>query len=594
MMVGAAFRRNPYTPTTTRTTPYDYLRNCSSSSLLLIRPCPSHRGLSRRSTCFGLRWQSNSSNNNNNGTQTSNSNKNDSIDRTRQQQKHQAFASTHKDAPPSPPSPHEVEETARQRLASGAAAATQQLEQRFKQVVHELNLGDQLAVLLIAVFTAVLLTAPYAVRHMKEAAAEDDDYGDRLSTEDFVDEFAKLARTEWGTEINAEEETDPKNVVEVLLKDVFKSTALQHAAQEFVVQILQSDRFKEAVSRLVKELWSDLVNDPETVAQVVKLLEIAIQNPDVKKAAQELVLQVFVQEAEVREALIGMIQQLGQDDVVRQAVVRLLTDSAHTTLNDPDLLDHSMEFATDVVGDDIVQQTAGEALRKSVGHAVRPATTVLLAAAGVGFLIFGVLAIGYSRSSEQEAVLFESAARSLQSNATFGIMRILTWPLRALQTAVSNAVTALWMLLPERPSLAAAETWGEGVLDRAGEVAYETVHYLAVQTVALPWRAVKAAGRWLYATANQVARRVGESIQRRGRAGFRESLFRFSSVLAAATSLGSKLWSHVLCWSQTLGRVALNGVARTGEYSRVALARIVEALQGLWRRITQRKNRDVA
>jgi hypothetical protein len=50
----------------------------------------------------------------------------------------------------------------------------------------------------------------------------------------------------------------------------------------------------------------------------------------------------------------------------------LLAESAHRTLNDPDILDHSMEFATDVVGDDGVQRTSGEALRHTVSYALRP------------------------------------------------------------------------------------------------------------------------------------------------------------------------------------------------------------------------------
>jgi hypothetical protein len=35
-----------------------------------------------------------------------------------------------------------------------------------------------------------------------------------------------------------------------------------------------------------------------------------------------------------------------------------------------------MEFATDVVGDDVVQRTSGEALRNTVTYAVRPGVSV--------------------------------------------------------------------------------------------------------------------------------------------------------------------------------------------------------------------------
>lgn len=60
---------------------------------------------------------------------------------------------------------------------------------------------------------------------------------------------------------------------------------------------------------------------------------------------------------------------------VRLATQTLLTESAHQALNDPEILDHSMEFATDVVGDDVVQRTSGEALRNTVSYAVRPSVS---------------------------------------------------------------------------------------------------------------------------------------------------------------------------------------------------------------------------
>ena len=63
---------------------------------------------------------------------------------------------------------------------------------------------------------------------------------------------------------------------------------------------------------------------------------------------------------------------LGEEQEVLDATQQLLTISAHRTLNDPNVLDHSMEFATEVVGDDVVQRTGGEALRNTVGYAVQP------------------------------------------------------------------------------------------------------------------------------------------------------------------------------------------------------------------------------
>ena len=89
-------------------------------------------------------------------------------------------------------------------VADRAKAAQHQLEESIKKVVNNLNVGDQMSVLLIVVFTSILVVSPYAVRHMKNASQQED-YDERLETDDPVDEFAKLARTEWGVELQETE-----------------------------------------------------------------------------------------------------------------------------------------------------------------------------------------------------------------------------------------------------------------------------------------------------------------------------------------------------------------------------------------------------
>jgi hypothetical protein len=71
-----------------------------------------------------------------------------------------------------------------------------------------------------------------------------------------------------------------------------------------------------------------------------------------------------------------LVQRLGVEKQVQDATQALLVESAHNALNDPEILDHSMEFATDVVGDDVVQQTAGEALYNTLSYAIRPTLSV--------------------------------------------------------------------------------------------------------------------------------------------------------------------------------------------------------------------------
>ena len=179
--------------------------------------------------------------------------------------------------------------------------------------------------------------------------------------------------------------------------DVLKSEALQEAIASLITRVLESKQFQEACQTLLKNLWNDLINDPETTAQVIELLNNAIQHKQIQRSVRKLVLNL-IQDPEVYDELTRLLVRLGKDNEVcvvclclvvligyahshddsllfhqvLEATQNLLTESAHNALNDPEILDHSMEFATDVVGDDIVQRTSGEALRNTVTYAVRP------------------------------------------------------------------------------------------------------------------------------------------------------------------------------------------------------------------------------
>ena len=160
-----------------------------------------------------------------------------------------------------------------------------------------------------------------------------------------------------------------------LVADLLSSPRIQGAVTDLVTQVLQSQQFKRATQVLIKELWKDLVEDPETLAQVIHLLQNVIQDEHIKEAAIQLVMEVF-NDKEVLDELVTLLERLGREKEVLAATQALLVESAHNALNDPEILDHSMEFATDVVGDDVVQQTAGEALYNTFSYAVRPTLSV--------------------------------------------------------------------------------------------------------------------------------------------------------------------------------------------------------------------------
>jgi uncharacterized membrane-anchored protein YjiN (DUF445 family) len=194
-----------------------------------------------------------------------------------------------------------------------------------------------------------------------------------IDPEDPVADLAKIVRNVYDGD-KAEHSARPL-ALDSILSDLLKSKQFQEAVSQLVTQVIQSPEFKKATSVLLKELWTDLIKDPETTAQVIHLLQYAIQDEQIKEAAIQLVMEV-VNDKEVLEELTILLQRLGQEEKVQTATQALLVESAHNALNDPEILDHSMEFATDVVGDDVVQRTAGEALYNTLSYAVRPTLSV--------------------------------------------------------------------------------------------------------------------------------------------------------------------------------------------------------------------------
>jgi hypothetical protein len=249
--------------------------------------------------------------------------------------------------------------------------------------VSDWNLGDLASVLGILVLILLIVVAPSVVEQMR---ASDSTYGDFIDIDDPVSLMDKMIREEkLGHKIGegaglrgvAEEDPDRKAVDNTvnMVADVLNSETLQEAIVSLINRVLESTHFQNACQRLLKNLWDDLVNDPETTTQVVQLLNNAIQNKEIQRSVKRLVLQI-IDDPEVYDELTRLLVRLGQEKEVLKATQDLLADSAHHTLNDPEILDHSMEFATDVVGDDIVQRTSGEALRNTVGYAVSPGISV--------------------------------------------------------------------------------------------------------------------------------------------------------------------------------------------------------------------------
>ena len=139
---------------------------------------------------------------------------------------------------------------------------------------------------------------------------------DEMDTDDQVADMSRILRRDFFDKISEDGSIEDKGAVDFVLADVLSSKALQEQAIKFVVSIVQSEEVKKACQNLLKELWNDLVKDPETTAQVIYLLHVAIQNEDIRLATKKLVLEI-VEDEEVLEELVRMLRKLGQDKEVR-------------------------------------------------------------------------------------------------------------------------------------------------------------------------------------------------------------------------------------------------------------------------------------
>ncbi|KAL3810353.1 hypothetical protein ACHAXA_003082 [Cyclostephanos tholiformis] len=163
----------------------------------------------------------------------------------------------------------------------------------------------------------------------------------------------------------------PEEDAKRILNQYVASENIRTAASRIASEVIQMEPFQNACKKLVRNIWDDLINDEETHSQLTTLLFTVLQNEKIYSAIKDLLLQL-VNDEEVNRELTKLVVKLGDEPDVLAATQQVLTESAHRTMNDPNVLDHSMEFATEVMGDDVVQRTGGDALWNTVGYAVQP------------------------------------------------------------------------------------------------------------------------------------------------------------------------------------------------------------------------------
>ena len=155
----------------------------------------------------------------------------------------------------------------------------------------------------------------------KEVQLEDDDMNSMYESMKDVSSDVKgeLSKHLLGEELKSQIVEGGKrkavdNTVE-LVSDVLNSESLQNAITNLITNIVGSAQFQSACQVLLKTLWEDLINDPETTAQVIALLNTAIKDEKISKSFKELVLGLLKDE-EVYKELTGLMVQLGEEQEV--------------------------------------------------------------------------------------------------------------------------------------------------------------------------------------------------------------------------------------------------------------------------------------
>ena len=149
-------------------------------------------------------------------------------------------------------------------------------------------------------------------------------------------------------------------------------------------QALKDEKVKEGAVKLVMKV-SERALRKTRIRAPTKLHDYT--RPPLLRSVQ------LCADPEVFAAASELVAQLGLEEEVRAATSLVMVHSSHTVLNDAGILEHSKEFASDVIGDDSVQRTSGDALWKTITYSVRPGFISVLGGVGAGCMLLSAFAL---------------------------------------------------------------------------------------------------------------------------------------------------------------------------------------------------------
>eukprot|EP00594_Rhizosolenia_setigera_P012323 CAMPEP_0178958346 /NCGR_PEP_ID=MMETSP0789-20121207/11562_1 /TAXON_ID=3005 /ORGANISM="Rhizosolenia setigera, Strain CCMP 1694" /LENGTH=577 /DNA_ID=CAMNT_0020640983 /DNA_START=456 /DNA_END=2189 /DNA_ORIENTATION=+ len=375
--------------------------------------------------------------------------------------------------------------------ASESSSSTANIREEIGEKLHQakeaaksIRFADFMTVLGSASLFTGIIFGPVILDKIRRTRMSEDDFLTMTDDEivqltreviEFADEFKKK-RSNGGEESsingNEVEEKDEENessrrgnnnlVVDTssdIVSRVLQTKIVQDALLSLTLKVLSSPEVLKAAQILFLNIWNDFIADPQTYNQILKLLQDLIKDPETQKSLSEIITQLC-QNPEVNEVFTEMIVSLTEDEKVMEATQRLLTNSVHKSLNDPEVLEHSMEFAADVVGDDVVQRTSGEALWNTISYSFKPENSSLLTILGISLVLtsFYLLSTNHSPSIEDIAAAMEKSkavavipapsSSSIQSSSnnrsatsstrTNAFLSALYSPFKSILSSVSN------------------------------------------------------------------------------------------------------------------------------------------------------------
>ncbi|CAM9637026.1 unnamed protein product [Ascophyllum nodosum] len=168
----------------------------------------------------------------------------------------------------------------------------------------------------------------------------------------------------------------------LFLREASTNPETQAALISLALFILQHPETLDETIVLAKKLVQAILDDPESVQQVTSLALKVIADERFKAGATQLVVELG-QSDQVFEAVSKLTSRVIQHPEVQASLSEVLAASSHEVLEDPEVLDHSKEFVAQVIGDDAVQRSGGDALWNTVQYAFQ---TRVMRIAGVCLL----------------------------------------------------------------------------------------------------------------------------------------------------------------------------------------------------------------